>query len=621
MAEQFSGEHGLLRDLDDDRKKAQRFKTWFTQSFQATDRWRQDAIESLNFVQGNQWSDDDLAKMRAAHRPTLVINKILSPVLFLLGMQRQQRTEPQILPFEAGDVRKAELMGSLLKWVSQRSREPVVDSKVFMKTIVTGLGFWKIGLDPNELEPECLWEELSPLAVFPDPNWIDSGWEAAEYVEQATWYTIERAMADFPKHKDRIRMRFGEWLDSDGSSGRFSISSGEFAGDTMASDRLFWDAETQRARIVEVWYKKRVKVEVAINRLTQEVEDDEERVERLKEAVAQDPQLAQGIAFIRQEIPRIRVAWFLDEILLDDQESPYREQCFPIFPSVGHLFWRDPFGVVSPMKDSQREINARRSTIVEMVKRAALSGFFNKKTTGADSQDLENYASGVGKVINYDSDIPTAIEPPQLPQTLVFLDTRASQEIREIPNITNELTGLGSQRTISGRAISARQQGAQVVQQPLLESFTQAKEPAVRFAISLIQEYFTVEKAMRVLGSVAARQPQSPEAQMLAQIQIQELQDLLQGTFEAKFDVSIGQKPFDPSQKRQIWDVLLELAQTFGPAIPPDVLIDAAKEAGYLSEEHANRIAAHAQQQQALQQQAAISAAQSGSPPPAEAIQ
>ncbi len=253
-------------------------------------------------------------------------------------------------------------------------------------------------------------------------------------------------------------------------------------------------------------------------------------------------------------------------------------------------------------------------TIIEMVMRAALSGFFNHESQGAKRDDLENYAAGIGKVIPFKGAKPEAIPPPELPQTLVFLDTAADRDMDSVSNIHAELLGTTTQRTVSGRAIKARQQSGLIVQEPLLESFSQDTEDAVRFAIRLIQQFLSPSKALRILGTIAMRQPDAELAQNLQGMALAEVQELLKGSFDECYDVVIGTKPYDPSLNQQKLDALTEIAQQFPQYTPPDVLIDAAEEAGVLSEEQAMKFKAFVAQQMQIQQAQQVAAASGHAP-------
>jgi len=621
-------DYALLDEIKEPRSRGEKFKTWFRQSHDASETWRRRAIESYKFAGGDQWSEQDLARLAEQRRPALVINKVLAPILFLAGVQRQQRTEAKLLPFESGDARAAELMQALLKWVGSRSKEAAVDSKVFLDKIITGLGFWKLGLDYSDNpEGELQWERLSPLAVYPDPNWLDQGWDKAEYVIQAVWMGLEEAMDRWPSHRHEIRRRFGEWLGGESQVGGHAnlAVAAEFTGDTLADRRLFWDPETQRARVLEIWYVKRHTITIAIDTANgQVVSAEPDVVRQLREAQREVKEIRGALRFVRRPVKRVWVAHQFNDILLDDEPSPHegrRLQRFPIFPALAYYFWRHPFGLTEVMKDPQREKNKRRSTIVEMVMRMPHSGFLNQREGGAKTEDIEKFATGNGAVVNYDQVPPTKIPPPDLPQALIYLDRASDEEVRAVVNINNELLGNTTQRTVSGRAITARQKSGLVVQEPLMESFEQEKEEAVRFMLALIQQNMPIAKALRILGTIAVRDDASETAQMMAAIPDPELFMVLSEAFEAEYDIVIKHIPADASLKAQQWQILLELAQTFPGEIPPDLLVEAAKDAGLFTEKQAARVAAYVKQKEAMQEATAATALQTGAVPPSEAIQ
>lgn len=603
-----------------DKEKIAKFKQWFRQSHDATERWRELAIESRQFVANQQWSQADIDRLHSQRRPRLTINKILAAILFKSGMQRQQRTKVKLLPFEGGDSRMAELMGALLEYVGNCSRERKIDSQVFTDMIVTGLGFWKVILDfDDDPEGDIKWERIDPLAVFWDPNCFDAGWEKAEYVIHASWWSLEAAQAQWPEHKEEIRKQFGEWLGGESASGSGYgnlAAGGEMAGDSNAPQRLWWDKGTQKIRVIEVWYTKRTKVTVVFNTLTKDTTADEEAVKIAREEVKKNPELKDTLKFYPRSVKTIHVAQVLNDIMLDNAESPYTPNVFPIFPTVGYYFWKEPLGDVEYMKDPQREKNKRRSTMVEMVQRMPHSGFFNKMVGGAKTKDLEEFATGNGAVVNYQDVPPEPIRSPDLPQTLVFLDAKSDAEVRDVVNVTNELLGNNTQRTVSGRAIEARQRSGGITQEPMLDSFEEAKEPAVKFLIGVIQQYTSLTKASRILGTMAEKDPMGKTAGLVNGTEQYELIQLLSDAFDQKYDVELSAEPWDASHKRLRLQAILELLETVGPGeAPPKVICEALRDAGTITESQMQEILAFQEQKLAMQQQAAAAQA---APPPAQ---
>ena len=613
-----AGDNELLRQLGVNQK-LKRFCQWYMQTWRADESWRSHALTARRYVSGEQWREEDLELRRKTRRPALVINKILPRVLFLQGQQRAQREEPKLLPFEGGDARACELMGALYKYEGTKCREPVVDSRVFDDKIVTGLGFWKVSWPTTgeNLEGDLVWERVDPLAVFPDPHWHDNGWENARYVIQATWFTLEEAIERWPDHEEEIKHQYGEWLNGGTSATTATSGSGEAAGDSLAAERPFWDAETQRFRVLEVWYRMRVTVDAVQFGETGEISTDPKKVAMIGQVVAQQPEMAAAFTPLQMPVTRVFVAHCTDGVLLDDQPTPYEAQEFPIFPTRGYYWERVPFGVVKPIVPLQDEVNVRRSAIIEMTQKATNSGWQTHETQGPKKADLEQHAAGAGKVLVHRGTPAEQIEPPQIPQTLGFLERSAGQDMDHVSNINAELLGTSSQRTVSGRALQRRQASAMVVQEPLLESFRQDKEPAVKFAIACIKQFLSPAKAVRILGTMVRRQPEGPLAQQMEGMELFEVRELLQGTFSQDFDVVVSSQPFDPSMQVARWQQIAEMFQQFGAYIPPDVIVSAAKNAGLITEEEAQKTLAFAQQRMALdqQQQAAATAGQAPAPP------
>lgn len=613
---------GELTEPDSKKKQTdeqllQTFRRYMEDAIDGRRGWADSAKESYQFVAGHQWSAADLEKLKAEKRPTITINKILGPILFLEGLARQGRTDPTLLPFEAGDTRPAELMGALLKWVSIQCREPIVDDKVFRHKLVTGLGWWKLGLDFDyEIEGTPKWEAPAPLSVYPDPNYWDGGMEATSYVCHAIWVTEDEALARWPEAEEQIKKRFGEWLSGDGRQTGLSGGEGgaEDTGDSLSNERSWWDERTKRLRLVETWYLRRVPTEVAI--IGADVIDDPEEVRRIKQQVKVQPELEGQITIVRRTVRRVRVAYVLDTILLSDGPSPFDEPCLPFFPTEAYKYWRYPTGPVEHMKDPQREKNKRRMAVMELIARTPQSGFLNAKSGGARTEDLENYAKGNGVVINYDTVKPEAIQAATVPNAIAYLESKADAEIDEIVNITPELKGSSTQRTVSGRAIAARQRSAIIVQEPLLESTRQDKEAAVKFMLRAIQQYISPARAMRILGAMALQGPRVSQMAAIAgkvnEIQTQaggdeEVRALLAEAMSARYDVVIDMnQPFEPTQGVKMLGVFTDLIEKFPDQIPTDVILDVLQNAGILTESQKQRTMEYQQQRDAAMNQGGI---------------
>jgi hypothetical protein len=585
---------------------------WYRDSNTASEELRANAVESLDFLANRQWREEELKARKG--RPSLVIQSVRNPVEFLCGVQVQRRVDPVVLPFEPGDAKAAELMNYLLKWHGITSDEPTIDSLVFRDKAQIAIGFWKVVLDfDNDPGGEPRWNRPNALSIFTDPNWLDSGWDASKFVMHRTWMDLEEAADSFPEHRDKIKSSYGEWLDgastftsSRTGGGGDASTSGQSAGDSQSDRRLFWEPDTQRASFLEVWHKRRIVVPVAVIKSTGDAHGEPEVVERYREAMHLDPNLANEVVILRPVTIKVYCSRILGDICIDPpQASPFDEPCFPIFPTVYHYAARTPTSVIDDIKDPARWKNYAHSAMVEVIGSIAHSGWKNHKTKGADAKELREQSAGIGKVVNYTEVEPKEIIAPPIDQSLVLLMRSTSDMIPDISGVTRELAGSGNARTRSGRAVKALQQGTLTLHESVFDSFERDKAQATKFMVRAIQQYTPIPKAMRILGSLVARAPQGPEAQLMQDTGPAALYDLLNDALKVKFDVIVDSstKPWDPTVAAGNLDQLIELAGQF--PVPPNVMIQSLVDAGKITEEQAQECRDFFAQQQAMQAQAA----------------
>jgi len=602
-------------DGEKEKLTATKVRQWFTDSYKSHVVWRDEVVDNLKMLSGDQWPDDLKQKPYDMGMAPIVINKMLMPLMFISGVQRQTRQEAKLLPFEGGDLRSTGIMNALLHWVEEQNDAEEVDSSVFLHKAAVGLAWWKVTQDFNtpELEGRLRIRRRHSLAVFPDPNWLDDGWDSAQYVIDAEWMTCEEAAARWPEFKADFKREPGEWVRSIEGDNTGGAGISEHIGDSLSSERLFWDKKTKRIRILECFYKEQQAITVAYHVPSGETKNDPEEVAALQEQVKLlPPQEQQNILFVRRPVVTVHMAHQFVDTLLDDEVSPYEtsEPTFPLFPSLGFYFWAKPFGLADLMKDVQREKNKRRSKLIELVGRIPLSGFFNSTSGGADQKQLEEYAAGNGKIINFDTKEPTQIKPPDLPMALIRLEDKSDEEIKDVPNVHNELLGQATQKTISGRAIEARQRGGLVSHEHLFDSFRKEKTRVDKFVVEMIKQFMSATQALRILGSIAQRQPESPVGAMMGQAQAQDPMQLammdieaaLSTAFDTDYDVVISARPAEPSLAMQAWETLSEMA-TAGAPIPPQVLFKSAAKAGILTEDQVQEILDFIQAQQQAQMQ------------------
>lgn len=604
------------------KEKQEQYSQWLADSYRATREYREEVVRMYKALGGDPWPAEARARLESENRPVLSINKMLTKILLVSGIQRRSRQEPILIPAETNDSEAVLAMNTLVHWVEQTKNCGYhVDAQVFLDKIAVGLGWWKYYVDfDDDIEGVIRMKRRHPLSIFADPYWFDEGWESARFVADGQWLAKQEVRDKYGKSNEELE----GILDTDWNEGFPEIVgiTGEHVGDSLTQEQLWFDKETKRLREIELWYKSRVRVEVAVIRDPQngavQVLDDPDQVKELKAGAGQlAPEMQQQLAFVKRNVTRVRVARLLGGRLMEDEDSPYDVQEFPIFPALGYYFWKKPQGMAQLMYDLQLTRNKERSLLYELTSRMPLSGWYNKKVGGADPEDIQRFAHGNGVQIPYESVKPDPIEPPQLPTALVQLEKQSDMDMAEVVNVNAEMSGIATQKTISGRAVEMRQRGGVMTQELLFDTFFAEKKLTVKFVIGLIKQFITPERAVRIMGSQSEEEAQDPMMQALMTNE-DRAREALSRAFDIDYDLEISQKPYEPSMKMAVWETLTDLLEKLPGSIPPDVLADAAIDAGIVSKSIGLRIKAYHMQQMQMQQaaQQAALAGQAGPMPP-----
>lgn len=592
-----------LGEIDSEFQFVSRVHRCFKEASEQSWERRESHIENLKFDSGDQYSDKDKARLRRQKRPAIVINLASRNMRIVQGLYSKAKHDIDLVPDNPEDSLSAELMEHLLKWVMERGFVREKFSRTFYKKALSGLGFLRLSYDYKQRpQGHIKVEELDLLRVFWDPNYPDCSWDDTEWVIVADWYTLDDAINTWPEFETRIRQKFGEWLNPDGQRG-------EVVGDSQADFRYFWDPATQRIRMMEMWYRVLKEQDVAIFS-DGDFEDDEEEVDKLK-AVAEEVEGTEEYMVIdKRKVRKCRVAHVFGDMLFDDSESPMPFNDLPVEPWLGYHFWRNPVGLMDYMKDPQRAHNKHYMAITEIAGRTAMSGWMNKSGQGAQREDMENYSQGAGVVIEYESVEPTPIRPPQLPEILVELMTKAGNSVQEVVNINDEMLGQTTQTTVSGKAIEARQSGSVTSQEELFGTTEAQEARVVRLIIRMIQDLMTKEEATRILGSMlkqngngngnGAPPPNGaspPEGSEVLQDPM-ELERLLSRAFNIDYHVTITTKPYAATQGMARAQALMDLDKSHPGQVPFQLIVEALSDAGMIDKANATKLVAQLQQAQ-----------------------
>lgn len=608
--------------MSNDQKDLTRFcmasiKLWANATQTAREKFRRD----FQYAEGNgkQWNQSDRLKVTRQKRPALEFNQILPQVELVSGIQRTLNLDYVALPRGVEDKRLGEIVSASLKATSEYTRLPRKSAHVFDDATICGLGVWKILHNMHDAK-DILWGDIevarvNPLAFIWDP-WAspDEAFQDGAFMGDASWQSIEQFKHNHPTMHHVANP--GEWL----------AQAGQFVGDSSllgVGDNLrkeLYDEETGMIRILTLWRKVPTKITLMVNLETgqvNEVKNEDDGNQKLaqiaaqigKEAASQygilqagettaliDQQTGQAEQFIQPEMAQARldqlsaakgmevyermkivtrearVPYWVEMVwgqILEEGKTPYNDRKYPYVPYVSRMLQDDPesiMGIVRNLWDPQDEHNKRYCNILAHANSSSHSGWLNKKTGGANSAELERIGSTPGVVVEYGVTPPQQIKPVEMSSGHFQMIQNSERQILRISGINAEMVGSTSQKTVSGRAIHARQEGGQTILKPRFFNFDEAMLDVTYMLLSRIQQYYPPAKLKRIIGLAELAGPMMPGMTPVFSdpmtghpMSEEEIYQMLVNLSNIQFDLAIKQVPADPTVRREQFERAVQL--------------------------------------------------------------
>lgn len=551
----------------------------------ATSNWRQSAAEDYAFMQGKQWEDADLKKMREAGRPVITINRIRATVNLLCGYASQNETEPDFLPRSEEDDRISRVAKGITKYCLDRAHYQRNKGKCFRDKIICGLAnYWvSYEFDYQKLDGAIKIERVSPFDVFVDPESTEENLSDAQFVGRYSWESTRKLKQVYPDKANEIDMLSHKYDDTELEAGTIETINGE---------ALWYNEKYKKVRVVQYWYKEYGKKNVYMTK--EGLIDENNPLFVVLLATGKKP----------TSIPdtKIRYATFSDSVLLEEGESPYKHGKFPLVREYCYYTGElvddelEPAGVVRDLKDAQREKNKNRSQRMHVVNQQSLGvKFWQGQIDEHDKKIIEKKSTTPGANIFLKPGVTFQDGTPSMDSAIsLTLEQQADNDFYSISGITPESLS-GSIGSMSGKAIDLRQSVTTV---QTADIFAQTKEAELQIvkllwgeknAPGLIPQFYNQEKAMRILGDDGKKefvqiQPElgkpmqeqiitDPFGQPKVDEEGNPIKQVLYDLSAFDFDIVITTSQASATARRANLYQLLE-AKKSGVDIPMDIILD-----------------------------------------------
>ena len=561
----------------------------------AQQKWAEGAKVCVDFFEGRQYTEDQIAALKKARRPYFKFNVIAPVVRLVLGYQRNNKTD---ITFEQSHdsiatEQVADSLNGVEKAIARGSDMEFVDGEVFLDGLISGRGWYdtRLNWESNDFG-EAKTGSLDPFSVFPDPDadTYDLN-ESATYMQESKHVSIDEVEAAFGK---KIADLARPWVMGQTPQGPVSsimvndeVTPLRYFGQREAGVDAYWDqfyalqgdfVDTYRKtlRILNTQHKIREQRNVLIDLETGDTKvlPVDWPADKIAKVLLFAEETGNPVVAQTRMVERIQWTTTLGDLILYDAPSFYERYTMTgYFPYFRRGMTR---GMVDDLVDPQKDKNKSRNARIEIMSKTSNGGwkYHESSLTPTQKQNLKRFGSAPGFNLEWKGEKePMLVAPATPPMGYERVERQDDEDIKRISGI-NE-AALGEIETVqSGRALEARQRQAVISVQMYMDNLRRSKRLVGINHLGIIQNYYAEPRIYRITGedgkrmAVAINQPQLDP--------ITGARRIVNQVTVGKYDAVVEEKPLSATLMQAQFEEMMQILEKLGPAIQPflPMLID-----------------------------------------------
>ena len=521
--------------------------------------------ENCRFYSGNQWSADDLAALNDVGKPALTFNHIRAGVDLVSGYQRRFRQQANVMPQNGSSTGSAGLATRLIHHAMDACNGDFALSDMFHWGVRSNEGFVEIHIDRNWRDPsrgQLKVRSLSPLRVIPDPrctsydmNDVSGG---ARFIFNIKWVDESDIELLYP-NSEYIRHKFYQL----GSNDFRSVSYEDNDDDLDLVENYEHELTRQRFRqyrVKECWWR-------SIERNYYLCDQNSSYKQPLRNdqvtAAKRLAKLNSGFRIVSVLVPKLHLTTTLGTDVIEHVDDPFDGiNSFPIVRFAPYFIDGYCFGMVSDLKDPQREVNKRMSQALHNLNMGGAASIWAPSGCLVDKSNWELNMSSPGFIGEYNPNfgMPIRQEPAGISTGHVTLAEMATNKIELISGINAELKGYSNGQQ-SGKAIELKRDQGLMVGEPLFDNFNYSQMIIYQTMLEFICHVkgpYTDQEVSWIVG-----------ADRNLELDINDLHNWR----TASYQVKVATAAHHPTERRRQYYELLELVKEYQIPIPPEYLL------------------------------------------------
>ena len=516
----------------------------FDECYEADLQNREEALDDLEFLVGEQWPDNVKSSREGDNRPILTINRMPQFLRQVTGDIRRTNPAIRVMPADgAADKDIAEIYTGLVRHIEHQSDATSVYEQAAESAAACGVGWFRVTTDyrtGDTFEQEIYIEPIrNPLAVHVDPEAKDPTRKDAEYMFVVDRMPNEAFDEAYP---DKRRI--------------------DWQGKGQPEYLRHW-FDRDSTLVAEYFCKKKETKRLGLTMDGQTVDMDEQ------------PELLDKLEIVSErELEVDKIVWYkLSGAEILEGPVEWAGQYIPVIcvpgeeVHIGERVIRS--SVIRYAKDAQRLYNYARSTMAEII---ALQPKAPHYVTPKQIEGFEDLWKNAHKTnypfLPYNPDdeapgVPQRVQPPVPSPALMTEIQLAADDMQATTGIYDAGLGQRSNET-SGVAIKQRQLESDISTSIYVDNLSRAIGQCGRIIVDLIPKIYDTQRQVRILGEDATEAIETINMPVIMGGEIVLVNDLSRG----RYDVRITTGPSYSTMRAEAAEMLVQFAQAFPPAAP-----------------------------------------------------
>ena len=447
---------------------------------------RQEALEDLKFVNGDQWPVELQNSRNLESRPVLTINKLDTYCRQVTNQQRQQRPRIKVHATNTeADAKVAKVISGVIRHIEVNSNADHAYDNGFDYAVRMGWGFWRVTtkyVREDSFDQEIYIEPVdNPFTVYFDPNSIAPDGSDAEKCLVTTMMPKEVFRKLYP--------------DLDDGTSFTQRGTGDSQSEWITKEDI---------RIAEYFYTVREKATLYhLSDGSMKFADGKDFFQRIEMA---------GLTVI-DERPSFKktIKWKKMTAIEVIEERDWPGRFIPIVPCYGrHVVIGDKrkkFGMIRNAKDPQRMYNFWQTSLTESIALAPKAKWIMAE--GQDEGHENEWAQANVKSTSYlrykQRDIdgqpappPQRLQPEPPPAGVITAASVINDDLQAIMGIfdPNQLPS----GNISGKALNGQQQQIDLTNFDYYDNLTRSIAHTGKIILDLIPKIYDSQRVLRIIG-------------------------------------------------------------------------------------------------------------------------